>query len=65
MAIKHHPSYLPWLFTTETPKSAHELSLLKETLGIEAYETTDLLLYFLEHTFYLDIDLTIYISINH
>lgn len=65
MAIKHHPSYLPWLSTTEPPKPAHELSLLKETLGIEAYETTDLPLYFQEHTFYLNIDLTIYVSINH
>lgn len=25
MAIKHHPSYLPWLFTSEPPKPAHEL----------------------------------------
>lgn len=45
--------------------SYRELPLLKETLGLEAYETTALPLYFLEQTFYLDINLTIYVSINH
>lgn len=43
----------------------------KETLpklGVEAYETTDPLLRFLEYTFYLALDLTVSedkVSINH
>lgn len=60
MVLKYHP-----YFTTEIPKPA--LGARKHFPNeAEAYETTDLLLWFLEYTFYLYIGLAIYkVNISH